>query len=100
MTCITQSHRFTKVHLKCRPIMVNSTGGGDGQVSGLRVTGPKGHRSESVGKLKSLGTWGPALTFAATDSSPHIIQIRNQNIVPLTLWTEDTMKFMQLEFFF
>ena len=43
-------------------------------VSELRVTGPKGHRSESVGKLNSVRTGGPALTCAPRDSSPHTTQ--------------------------
>ena len=42
----------------------------------LRVTGPKGHGSESVGKLNSLGTGAPTLTCAARNSSPRTIQIR------------------------
>jgi len=35
------------------------------------VTNPKGHRSEDVGKLNSVGTVVPALTHAARDSCPH-----------------------------
>ena len=66
----------------------------------LHVTGPKGHRSESVGKLNSVGIGGLALTRAARDSSPHSIQrLTDLSTVTFILWTEDTIKFLQLEFF-
>ena len=51
-------------------------------------------------KLNSVGTGRPALTRAAGDSSPHTIQrLIHPNIVPFILWIEDTIEFMQLEFF-
>jgi len=60
-----------------------------------------GHRSESVGKLNSVGIGGLALTRAARDSSPHTIQrLTDPSTVTFILWTEDTMKFLQLQFFF